>query len=191
MNTLESICVKIINPGYLSIAANSLLFLSSILFLLNISPKKLYSSYRKRVTAITNLTKSQNILGFIPSGVNIKPETSGMSIIVDEISFKVLKKMVQEYSSLNQNVNWDKSIGIGYSTLRLPVGKLSLDAFNPLYIVELPSESNSDVFLLIPVGQLSDLNNWLTSQHQNSMTKSALILLVIGFFLQLFESFFH
>jgi hypothetical protein len=171
-----------------SLVTNFILFISSLLLLIDLAPRDFAPSYRKRVDAISKLTRYQNIIGYVPIGVNIKTQNPAMSIVPEIDAYRILKDMVQEYSPYAGTVKWNRAIGIGYSTLRLPVGKLAVDAFHPLYIVETPDSTKPDELLLRPVGQLPDLTKWISEQHQSSMTQTAILLLVIGFFLQLRES---
>jgi hypothetical protein len=48
--------------------------------------------------------------------------------------------------------------------LSLPVGQLKVDAFHPLYVVVTPP-GDATPLELIPVGQLEDLDRWITSWH--------------------------
>ena len=100
----------------------------------------------------------------------------------------MLKQFVIDNSPNSGDVEWERAIGIGYSVISLPVAKNKLEAFRPLYIALSPN-ANETVIDLIPVGELLDLNRWLDSRHQGSLTFSALILLTVGFFMQLFSSF--
>jgi hypothetical protein len=47
----------------------------------------------------------------------------------------------------------------------------------------------SNTMILIPVGQVSDMDIWLDAKHQGSLTLTAIILLLLGFFLQLVLTF--
>ena len=89
---------------------------------------------------------------------------------------------------LAHGIDWARAIGIGYAIQSLPVGQAKLEAFRPLYVMLIPNGPGTQV-TLIPVGQLGDLDSWLTQQRQGSITQLALVLLVIGFFLQLVSSF--
>ena len=174
----------------LAIVTNSILFLSSLLLLIDLAPKDFSPTYRKQVEAVSKLRAHQNILGVIPTGVNIKPETQGMSIVQDSETYSILKGIVLEYSPYAAAIRWDKAIGIGYAIQSLPVGRNKLEAFRPLYVVEMPTEEQSSQLVLNPVGQLQNLDLWLSTQRQTSLTSAAIILLVIGFFLQLLESIY-
>jgi len=66
----------------------------------------------------------------------------------------------------------------------MPVGSLKLESFYPLYIIEAP-EGEDNKCILRPVGQLSDLDVWLSSWRFSGMTKTAVVLLFLGFMLQL------
>jgi hypothetical protein len=106
----------------------------------------------------------------------------------DPDNFAILSEFIRERSSVEHTVIWGNAIGVGFSTISLPVGPAKLDAYYPLYIVELPQPGGT-VLQLRPVGQLLDLDKWLADWHQTSLTNTALLLLVAGFFLQLVEAF--
>ncbi len=175
---------------HLPTIANVLLFLSSLLLLIDIAPKDFFPSYNKQVKAVSKLIKYENIIGYVPNGVNIKPESLGMSIVPDIDAYRTLKKIVEDNSNYSSSVHCSRAIGIGYSVVSIPVAKNKLDAFRPLYIVELPENQKDTSLILTPVGQLQDLNTWLSIQRQTSLTTAAIVLLFIGFFLQLVQSLF-
>jgi hypothetical protein len=87
---------------------------------------------------------------------------------------------------LSSNVNWQQAVGVGYSTINIPVWKKTIAAFQPLYIVVMPTE-NLESFNLEPVGQLSDLETWLKESHLSSLNETAICLLASGSLLQLIE----
>src|SRR5258706_14815487 len=80
----------------LEILANSLLFLSSLLLLIDIAPRDFLPSQRQRVRALTKLRASQNILGPIPAGINVRPETSTLKIVSDLGTYQTLVGMIRE-----------------------------------------------------------------------------------------------
>lgn len=73
---------------------------------------------------------------------------------------------------------------MGYGSMFIPVGQNKLDAFHSLYVTLLP-KAGSTVFEIVPVGQLEDLDRWLSRWHQSSLTLTAAITLAVGFLLQL------
>ncbi len=181
---------KLVQYRYLVVVTNSILFLSSLLLLIDVAPKDFSPTYKKQVESVSKLRINRNILGFTPKGYNIKPETQGMSIVWDSNVYETLKSIIIEFSPYAKTIRWDKAIGIGYAIQSLPVGHSKLEAFRPLYIVEMPTDEQSGQLILNPVGQLQDLDVWLSTQRQSSLTIGALILLVIGFFLQLLDSYY-
>jgi hypothetical protein len=102
----------------------------------------------------------------------------------DPDMFKILSHFIKENSPLSSNINWPKAIGVGYITYNIDVYKQKLDAFHPLYTITEPVD-NSDTFNLEPDGQLSDLKEWLKMKHLASTTKTAIVLLALGFLLQI------
>jgi hypothetical protein len=172
----------------LEVSANFILFLSSLLLLIDIAPRDFLPSHKRRVQAVQALREKHNILGPLPSNVNVAPENLGMTIVRDPASYAVLADFIRYRSPLTTNVDWSRAVGIGYAVQSLPVGAAKLEAFRPLYVVQMPTGEETR-FRLIPVGQLEDLEAWLFQQRQGSLTRVALILLVIGFFFQLVLSF--
>jgi hypothetical protein len=67
----------------------------------------------------------------------------------------------------------------------MPVGHATIDAFHALYIIVAPTDESQSTAELIPVGQLEDLDRWLSKLHQGSLIRWAAILLTLGFFIQL------
>ncbi len=174
------------NIRFIGVISNSLLFLSSFLLLINFAPNDLFPSYTKKVKAIQTLKEAQNILGNLPEHSNVKPGSESMKISSDPQAFAIIADFIKECSPLASNVNWQKAVGVGYTTVRAPVGKNTIDAFHPLYIVTIPID-NLDTLNLEPVGQLSDLETWLKVSHLSSMNKTAIVFLALGFLLQLIE----
>lgn len=172
------------NTRSLEILANLLLFLSSLLLLIDIAPRDFLPSQRQRVRALTTLRASQNILGPIPAGMNVRPETSTLKIVSDPATYQTLVGMIRERSIHVDDVLWKDAIGVGYSTVSIPVAGNKLDAMHPLYVVQMPLD-NGDRFVLVPVGQLEDLESWVSQARQTSTTRVALLLLAVGFLLQL------
>jgi len=179
------LCLK---KSCLVIIANIILFMSSLFLLFNLAPLDLSPSYRNQLEAISKLKISKNILGVLPSGINVEAENSGMSIVYDPETFSVLKEVMQKYSPTSKDIDWKKAIGVGYSILSAPVGNYTIEAIKPLYVVLIPSDSQSTTLILKPIGQLEDMEKWLSTQHTSSLILTAVILLIIGFLLQLLNS---
>lgn len=173
--------------GGLEIAGNVTLFVSSLLLLVDIAPHDCFPSHKKRVQAVELLRTKRNILIELPSNMNIVAETSGMSLVRDSESYAVLSEFIRERSTLARGVDWARAIGIGYAVQSLPVGQAKLEAFRPLYVALIP-DGHETQLTLFPVGQLGDLDTWLSQQRQGSITKLALVFLMLGFFLQLISS---
>jgi len=167
-----------------NIIANVFLFISSVLLLINVAPSDFYPNHQKMTRAVELLKKERNILKPLKG---IKIDFGKHNGIFDESAFELLKEFVKENSPQSGYVDWQRATGIGYLTISLPVAKNKLEAFRPLYIALIPNINESDMDL-IPVGEFLDLNKWLASHHQGSLTITALILLTIGFFMQLFAS---
>ncbi len=167
---------------------NSLLFASSIILLLDLAPHDLWPSYAERVRAVSELKKARNILGESPHGWNIRLENPDTPITRDRESFSILADFIRGRSFLVADVEWGDVLGVGYSTVSLPVAGNKLEAFRPLYLVLVPAEGESRL-ILHPVGLLEDLDRWLQDWRQTFLTRTAVSLLALGFFLQLAGSF--
>jgi hypothetical protein len=172
---------------WLSFIANSFLFVSSLLLLIDVGPRDWQPSYLSRKQAIETLRTQVNILGSLPSDVNVKGETRDLKLSSHPQTFEILRDFIRERSPLADTVRWSSAVGVGFSTISLPVGPLKLEAFRPLYVVELP-EGGKDTFVLRPVGQFSDLESWLSTWRQSALTVTALLLLLAGFLLQTAEA---
>lgn len=164
--------------------ANLALFLSALLLLINFAPRDIFPGYQNQRQALSKLKTDKNILGILPNGIRITPQSAGMSIAQDEKTFLILKEMVQKYSPISEEVEWGKIIGIGYSVLSAPVGNYKIDAFKPLYVVEIPNDQSSTL-VLKPVGQVEEFEKWFLVQHNSSVNLVAIILLIVGFGIQL------
>jgi hypothetical protein len=171
------------NIQVLEILANSLLFLSSLLLLIDITPRDFLPSQQQRVRALATLRANHNILGTLPKGVDVRPETSTLRILYDQNTYQILLNTIRERSINVNDVSWKDAIGVGYSTVSVPVADNKLDALHPLYVVQMPTD-NSDRFVLVPVGQLEDLEAWVSQRRLTSITRWALLLLTLGFSLQ-------
>jgi hypothetical protein len=167
--------------------ANVLLFLSSCILLIDLAPVEFSRAYKVRAAAVETLRGSHNVLDELPAGIKVRPESLDLRLTSDSRNFVVLRDLMREKSSLAGTVDWAKTVGIGYSTIRLPVGQLSLDAFHPVYAVVMPAPENS-TFSLVPLGELSQLDSWLTEWKQSSLTTAALVCLSLGFLLQLIDA---
>ncbi|MBI3888575.1 hypothetical protein HY311_02170 [Candidatus Nomurabacteria bacterium] len=176
---------KIIRYSHLGMIANICLFLSAFLLLMNFTPRDLFPGYENQKTAFLKLKSDKNILGDLPKGINITSENAGMSIIQDKESFLIIKKMMQEYSPISKEIDWNLTIGIGYSILYAPVGNYKIAAFRPIYVVEMPSDDRSSTLVLKPIGQLEEFEKWFLTQHNDSVNLVAILLLIFGFGIQL------
>ncbi|MBI4178533.1 hypothetical protein HY522_03795 [bacterium] len=178
-----------IRPGAIEFLANLLLFLSALVLIVDIAPRDFLPSHKARARAIEVLKAKRNVLGPMPQGVAVVPETAGMQVGTDFETYRVLVEMIRENSPLAKDVEWGSAVGVGYAALSLPVGNNKLEAFRPLYVALSPA-GEATVLRLIPVGQLHDLDAWIGRWHQGSLTKTALALLALGFALQLIRPFF-
>lgn len=169
--------------------ANTLLFLSSLLLLIDIAPRDFLPSHRRRVAAVFDLRRHRNIVGPIPAGVRLRP-VGNMGMVRDEAAYRTLIDFIQQRSALSGNVDWGRAMAVGYSTISMPVAGSTLEAFHPLYVALTPP-GTEDQLELVPVGQLEDLDRWLQEWRQGSMTRAALVLLAAGFLLQLWPAMAH
>jgi hypothetical protein len=133
------------------------------------------------------LRLNRNLLRRLDTGTKVVAESGDMQIVEDEASFKVLAEFIKQRSLEASYIDWNKSIGIGYAVQSLPVGKVGLPAFKPVYVA-LIQDSHPGRLDLHPIGQLNDLYAWLERQRSDSTTRLATIFLVLGFLLQLVYS---
>ena len=176
--------MKLMNFNMLGLVADILLFLSGFLFLVDFAPRDILPKTASQKKAIMFLRENHNILLSTPKGVNINPSSSTMKIVSDPKQAELLINLVKKHSLLAHTVSWEKAVGIGYSTLSMPVGQYKLPAYYPLYIAILPSDTSTSLDL-VPVGRLEDLDEWVSKWRQSSLTIFATISLTLGFLLQL------
>lgn len=161
-----------------------LLFVSSLLLLLDFAPRDIFPSYKKQIQAIETLKKSQAVIRETTNSNIFFEGKQPDNLIVDTESFLILSSLIQKHSPFSKDIEWERAVGIGYTSLSLPVGNDKIEAFNPLYILYLHSNKlNNKPY--VAIGQLQDLKIWMSAQHQSSLTGIALLLLLIGFALQL------
>ena len=158
--------------------------LSSLFLLIDIAPSDFSPLHSKRIKAIENLRKYQNIARYIPR-TNFK--ANQQNILTDDNTFETLKDLIITNALRAKNINWDAVVGIKYDIISVPNALFDI---RTLYVIVMPSK-DADTLSLVPVGELQDLDKWLYARHQGSLTLSALLLLVLGFFLQLISSIIH
>lgn len=170
--------------GAVEIVANVVLFLSSLLLLIDVAPHDFLPRHKQRVRAFDALRERKNILRKLSDDINIKPGSGEMSIIQDNESYEVLAEFIRLRAPLAQGIDWSKAVGVGYAIQSIPVGGSKLEAFKPLYVALTPDGGETELNL-VPVGQLGDIPTWLAQQRMGSVTRLAMALLVVGFLLQL------
>ena len=164
--------------------ADCLLFLSGLLLLVDLAPRDFMPRTKRQKNALERLRENQNLLLSLPPGIKAQPESQTMKLATDPASAEILIHLIQKRSALAHTVPWDRAVGVGFSTVSVPVAQLKLDALHPLYIAALPA-GDSTTMELFPVGQLEDIDRWLSAWHQSSLTVTAAICLTCGFLLQL------
>ena len=169
---------------WFGLAGDSLLFLSALLLLLDFAPRDLFPSQQARRKAVATLRTEHNLLGQLPTGVRAQAHTPTETLSNDPQAVSALVGLIRQHSDLSQTVDWSRVVGVGYGSMFIPVGQNKLDAFRSLYVTLLP-KAGSTVFEIVPVGQLEDLERWLSRWHQSSLTLTAAMTLAVGFLLQL------
>jgi len=172
----------------LSTIGNVLLFISSLLLLIDISPRDLLPSYQRQQGAISELKDKHFIYALPSQGINFNFQ--GQQAYADPQAYKILKELIIENSALVSEVDWDRAVGIGYAADKIPVAQGELEFLRPLFVAQLP-KSQDTMLLLVPVGQLSDLDTWLRAKHRGSLTFAATVSLFFGFLMQLIAGFLH
>jgi hypothetical protein len=168
----------------LGLIADCLLFLSGLLLLVDLAPRDFMPRAKRQKAALQKLRENQNLLLSLPPHTNVQPKSQTMKLVSDPQSAQILIDLIQRRSPLAHTVPWDRAVGVGFSTISVPVAQLKLDAFHPLYVAVMPPEP-STTMELFPVGQLEDVDRWLSAWHQSSLTVTAAIFLTCGFLLQL------
>lgn len=169
---------------WFDVTGDLLLFLSGLLLLIDFAPRDIFPSQRANLQAVATLRTKHNLLSELPVGVHAQGRTTTETIANDPQTVTKLITLIKQQSDLAHTVDWSRAVGVGYSVISIPVDQNKLDAFHPLYITLLPP-LNATVFELVPVGQLEDLDRWLSRWHQSSLTIAAAVLLTVGFLMQL------
>jgi hypothetical protein len=167
---------------WFDLAGDVLLFLSGLLLLIDIAPRDLTPSHKAQREAVAVLRKHRNLIGDLPSKVNVNSQAGTFSN--DEKSVANLFDVIKQESDLAHTVDWSRAVGVGYTKISFPVAQHSLDVLHPLYVTLMPP-GDSTVFELVHVGQLEDIDRWLSRWHQSSLTWAAVLTLTFGFFFQL------
>jgi hypothetical protein len=93
--------------------------------------------------------------------------------------------MIREHSAYSNTVPWDNVVSVGYGTARMPVGSgKTIEGLHSLVLTTLPQDVTGRELENFPVGVLDDLDKWVATLHQRSLTFWAALLLTVGFFLQ-------
>jgi hypothetical protein len=168
----------------LGLIADCVLFLSGLVLLVDLAPRDLMPRTRRQKVALEKLRQNHNLLLSLPPKTNVLLENQTTKLVSDPTSAQILIDLIHKRSPLAHTVPWDRVVGMGFSAVSIPVAQLKLDAFHPLYITALPPKG-STTMELFPVGQLEDVDRWLSAWHQSSLTFTAAIFLTCGFLLQL------
>ena len=94
----------------LGLLADSFLFLSGFILLIDFAPRDLFPGFRKQRKAVEALRKNENLLFDFPS-IHVRAGSDSMSIKTDPISTGLLLQLVRDRSSLAHTVKWDRVIG--------------------------------------------------------------------------------
>ncbi|GAB4387457.1 MAG: hypothetical protein Kow0025_01120 [Thermodesulfovibrionales bacterium] len=174
---------KFISIGLISIV---IFFVGSLLRVMDVAPGDFSPGYKKQVSAVGELREHKLVLAS-SQAIELRTEDGEETpYIKDDETVKTLAELIKEFSAVSPEIDLGRVIGVGYSSIRLPLGKQSVDALNPVYVVLAPEKGDSSRYLA--VGDLSDLGAWLDAKHQKSLTSTALALITAGFILQLSEN---
>ena len=168
----------------LGLTADCLLFVSGLLLLVDLAPRDFMPGTKRQKQALEKLRENENLLLALPPRTNVEAASQKMKLASDPTSAQILIDLIKKRSALAHTVPWDRAVGVGFSKISVPVAQTTLDAFHPLYVTTLPPE-NSTTMELFPVGQLEEIDRWLSAWHQSSLTVTAAVLLTCGFLLQL------
>lgn len=169
----------------LEMLANILLFLSSLLLLIDVAPRDFLPSHKRRVRAVAELRQHRNIVGPVPAVLELQPE-GDVNVTLDEPTYRTLVEFLKQRSPLAGVIEWNRAIGVGYAAISFPLGIGTLEAFRGVYVMLQPQGGTT--LELAPVAQLDDLEVWLRQWRQGNLTKTAFVLLAAGFFLQLWPA---
>jgi hypothetical protein len=163
--------------------ANILLFVSSLIFLINVAPVDFFPGHRKLIKSIELLKSQRIIYGDLPS--NVRVDFGKEPHIFDQKALSVLKNFIKRKSPKSKEIDWERVIGIGYSTMSLNSAEgLTMARTQSINLALIPTGNDTQI-QVISVGSMSDLDIWISEPRQNSLNAFALLLLTVGFFMQM------
>jgi hypothetical protein len=169
----------------IGLVANALLFGSGLILLRDVAPIDYSSERAQQHQAIAKLRQNRHIA----IGLHLRPDIAidfgNQGGILDAGAVEVLTKMIRKHSAYSDTVPWDKVVSVGYLTMRMPVGSgKTFDGLHGLVVATLPQDLAGTEMENFPVGLLDDLDKWIATSHQRSLTFWAALLLTLGFSLQ-------
>lgn len=174
---------KFISIGLISLV---IFFAASLLGLADVAPGDFSPEYKKEVAAVHKLREHGLVLLKSPA-IELGPlDGDDKNYLKDDETVKTLAGLIKEFSSASRKIEVNRVIGVGYSSIRLPLGGESVDALRPVYVMLAPEKGDSSEY--VTVGDLKDLGAWLSGKHQKSRTAALIVLITTGFVLQLSEN---
>jgi hypothetical protein len=170
------------------LVADVVLFAAALLWLLDYSPLDQMPAARERRDAIETLRREGNLILDLP-GTTIKPGSQNMRIAKRPKEVDTLVKFIKAESAPVTPIEWSKVISVGFSAVSVPVGPHTLEAIHPLYVGLPPLAAAKQDIDLISVGQLEDLDRWISRHHQRNVVIFIASLLLVGFLLQILARF--
>ena len=163
----------------LDLIANFLLFLSSLILLIDFNVKKILPPYNNLFRAIRILKEKERVM---LRGMNIK---EGELYIVDKTSFNLLKTFI-----INENAYWEGEVyewssvvGIGIAKTHVPVVGKTLGLITTVYTLHLNPQSTECTGT--PITTYDNLLHRMSDRYESSIKNLSLILLTFGFLFQL------
>jgi hypothetical protein len=174
---------KFISIGLISLV---IFFAASLMGLADVAPRDFSPEYKREVAAVGRLRQHGLVLLKSPA-IELSPgDGEEKTCLKDDETVKTLAGLIKEFSSASARIDPRRVIGVGYSSIRLPLGGESVDALKPVYVMLAPEKGDSSEY--VTVGDLKDLGQWLSGKHQRSRTATLFVLVTTGFMLQLSEN---
>lgn len=166
------------------------MFLSSVVILIDFTPTDFLPSQQKIRNAIDLLEEHDYVIRNPDIRTNYKFEGEDKKPLIDNQIVDVLLPFLERHTNPSIKIEWNRVLGIGHAKVNIPVGQFKLVAYHPIFVVYQPGPESGDVTLqAYPIGTLDETKGVLTDYRFSKLSLFALILLCVGFFIQLIQPF--
>jgi hypothetical protein len=144
--------------------ANTLLFVSGLILLIDVAPIDWSSERARQDQAIAKLRQNHQIAIGGHSVPDVTIDFGNKGGIFDAEAVEVLTKMIRKHSAYSSTVPWEKVVSVSYGTMRMPVGSgKTMEGLHTLLVATLPQDPAGREMENFPVGLLDDLDKWVAT----------------------------